>query len=184
LKPQRLEWRTVGADWIAHPKLAEAVFGTVKAIVEEICAKIVKNGYSIDYLIPAKYRKDFFAGYTNKNHMARVHFRKDLNKYNAGIQAIYWPTKDVNWQAFPIIDDFGLSKSSKDIEDQLYQGKATITSVKSLAKVLRKMSTYSRYKAEIERFVEVCCKNKDVLEKILRRDMRETWLDGKSMFRK
>jgi hypothetical protein len=183
LKPQRLEWRTIGADWIAHPDLAKAVFGTVKAIVEDLCNRIVRNGYSLDYLIPPKYRKDYFAGYTNKNCDARVHFRSNLYKYAANDLSIYWPTKDVNWSAFPAVADLNLGSSSKDIEVALCEGKVTATAVKKYAKCLRQLSTYSKYKADIERFIKVCTKSEAVLEKKLRRDMRETWLDGKAMFK-
>lgn len=183
LKPQRLEWRTIGADWLAHPDLAKAVFGTVKAVVEDLCNRIVRNDYSLDYLIPPKYRKDYFAGYTNKNHDARVHFRSNLYKYAANDLSIYWPTKDVNWQEFPAIDDLGLSASSKDIETVLCKGGVTATAAEKLGKFLRNLTTYSKYKADIERFVKVCTKSEAVLEKKLRRDMRETWLDGKAMFK-
>lgn len=183
LKPQRLEWRTIGADWLAHPDLAKAVFGTVKAIVEDLCNRIVKNDYSLDYLIPPEYRKGWFAGYTSKNCMARVHFRNDLNKYAASNQSIYWPTNEVNWQAFPAVDDLGLSNSSKVIESALYEGKAAPSTVKEFGKHLRRLTTYGKYKSDIERFIKVCSKSKTDLEKKLRRDMRETWLNGQAMFK-
>jgi len=184
LKPQRLEWRTIGADWIAHPELAKAVLGTAKAIVEDLCTRIVRNGYSLDYLIPPKYRKGFFAGYVNKNSEARVHFRKDLNKHHARMQEIYWEADEVNWQEFPAIDDLGLSKSSKVIESTLWKGDTTPAVAEGLGKVLRKLSTYGRYKDEIERFIDVCTRNKRTLETKLRRDLRETWIEGKGMFKK
>ena len=183
LKPQRLEWRTIGADWIAHPDLAKAVFGTVKAIVEDLCSRIVRNGYSLDYLIPSKYRKDYFAGYVNKNASARVHFRSNIYKYAANDLSIYWLTKDVNWKAFPAVDDLGLGSSSKDIEVALCEGEVTAAAVKKYATCLRALSTYSKYKADIERFIKVCSKHKETLEKKLRRDMRDTWIDGRTMFK-
>jgi len=183
LKPQRLEWRTIGADWIAHPELAKAVFGTVKAIAEDLCNRIVKNGYSLDYLIPPKYRKDYFAGYTKKNHDARVHFRSNTYKYAANDINIYWPKDKMNWSEFPAVDDLGLHLSDKDIEVALCEGSITATAVKQTAKVLRKLSTYNKYKADIERFIDVCSKSAATLNNKLRRDMRETWLDGKAMFK-
>lgn len=182
LKPQRLEWRTIGADWIAHPDLAKAVFGTVKAIVEDLCNRIVRNGYSLDYLIPPKYRKGWFAGYTEKNHRARVHFRNNTDKYAANNKDIYWDLNNVNWKEFPAIDDLGLGNSSKVIESTLCAGEVLPSAVKEMGKRLRKLSTYGKYKADIERFIKVCSHNKTMLSK-LRRDMRETWLEGKAMFK-
>jgi hypothetical protein len=115
--------------------------------------------------------------------MARVHFRNDVNKYAASNQNIYWPTNEVNWQAFPAVDDLGLSNSSKVIESALYEGKAAPATVKEFGKHLRKLTTYGKYKSDIERFIKVCSKSKTDLEKKLRRDMRETWLNGRAMFK-
>ena len=90
----------------------------------------------------------------------------------------------MDWQSFPAIDDLGLSSSSKVIESALWKGDVTPSTAGSLGKVLRKLSTYNKYSKDIELFIDVCTRNKKTLESKLRRDLKETWIEGKGMFKK
>jgi len=57
----RLEYRTLSGTWLSHPLLAEAVIGTVKAIVNEVYEHIINNKLKNSYIkIPNLKCKDLY----------------------------------------------------------------------------------------------------------------------------
>jgi hypothetical protein len=174
----RLEWRVLGGDWVAHPDLAEAVLGTAKAVCEEVHRLIDASGFELDFVVPKKYQDGDWASYKGPDHnqdtRGRIHFWRDRFDYRTKAQN--------NWAAWPICESFGLEKSSSEIANELHNGKPTVASLKRTYAILRNMSTYPEYKKQIERFIKICSMTKKSLSN-LNRDMRETWLNGKKMFK-
>ncbi|MCK4978512.1 MAG: hypothetical protein KAS36_16380 [Anaerolineales bacterium] len=174
----RLEWRVPGGDWVAHPDLAEAVVGTSKAVCEEVHRLIDASGFENDFIVPKKYRAGDWAAYkgasVNQDRAGRVHFWTGDWEYRTKRQN--------NWAAWPICESFGVEKSSTEIANELHNSSPTIATTKHAFRVLRSMSTYRDYKKQIEKFIEVCSKQKKTLAKI-NRDMKATWLNSAKMFR-
>jgi len=174
----RLEWRVPGGDWIAHPDLAEAVVGTSKAVCEEVHRLIDASGFENDFIIPKKYRSGDWSAYkgaaVNQDYAGRIHFWRGSWEYRTKSQN--------NWASWPICESFGVEKSSTEIASELHNGKPTLATTKNAYRVLRNMSTYRDYKKQIEKFIEVCSKQKKTLANI-NRDMKATWLNGAKMFK-
>lgn len=174
----RLEWRVPGGDWVAHPDLAEAVVGTSKAVCEEVHRLIDASGFENDFIVPKKYRGGDWAAYkgaaVNQDRSGRIHFWTGHWEYRTKRQN--------NWAAWPICESFGVEKTSTEIANELHNGKPTMATTKHAFRVLRNMSTYRDYKKQIEKFIEVCSKQKKTLAKI-NRDMKATWLNSAKMFK-
>lgn len=174
----RLEWRVPGGDWVAHPDLAGAVVGTSKAVCEEVHRLIDASGFENDFIVPKKYRGGDWAAYkgaaVNQDRAGRVHFWTGSWEYR---------TKGQNdWAAWPICESFGVEKSSAEIAYELHNCVPKKDTLKVAFRALRSMSTYRDYKKQIEKFIEVCSKQKKTLARI-NRDMKATWLNGAKMFR-
>jgi hypothetical protein len=173
----RLEWRVPGGDWVAHPVLAEAVVGTSKAVCEEIHRLIDASGFEQDFIIPKKYRGKNWAGYkspaVDQDRGGRVHFWTGSFSYRTKNQN--------NWADWPICESFGVDKPSEEIAKELHQGSPKQATLKHSFAVLRNMSTYRDYKKQIEKFIEICSKQKRTLAK-MNRNMKRTWLDNVKMF--
>jgi len=174
----RLEWRVPGGDWVAHPDLAAAVVGTSKAVCEEVHRLIDASGFEHDFIVPRKYREGDWAAYkgtaVNQDRAGRIHFWTGSWDYRSAMQN--------NWAAWPICESFGVEKSSAEIANELHTGKPTQATLKCAFRTLRNMSTYRDYKKQIEKFIEVCSKQKKTLARI-NRDMKATWLNSAKMFK-
>lgn len=174
----RLEWRVPGGDWVAHPDLAEAVVGTSKAVCEEVHRLIDASGFENDFIVPKKYRGGDWAAYkgaaVNQDRAGRIHFWTGSWDYRSKAQN--------NWATWPICESFGVEKSSAEIANELHTGRPTQATLKNAFRALRNMSTYRDYKKQIEKFIEVCSKQRKTLAKI-NRDMKATWLNGAKMFK-
>jgi hypothetical protein len=150
----RLEHRTLSGMWLMHPTLATMVFGTAKAIIDEVYLYSGSNGFKGSYVLPSKYNN------------------KDV-----------WRKNFDEWSNIPLAADLGCVKSSGKMIDLLHAPSARKVSLKYLANwygKMRKLSTYSKYAKYIDGLYEIL-KNKTKAFHDYDRTIQRTWL-GKAKF--
>lgn len=151
----RLEHRTLSGLWLMHPKVAEAVLGSAKAIAEEM--------YKIAY------EQDFV---------------KSLYKHpDIGIGSykhLYRPEFD-DWGSITLSATMDCTQSSSYMASMLNTSKAksvTKAYLRKWYKKMRRLSTYSKYSTQIDKLYAILSvPRKEVTE--VGFDLKKNWLEGK-----
>lgn len=148
----RLEHRTLSGEWLIHPVLAEAVFGVVKAIVEETYKHVSDHDFDSNYMCPREFRSiDMYS--------------KDFN----------------SWSKIPIAKDMQCTASSTYMVDFLSNSNSAAVNRALLARWKTKMksfSTYNSYSKHIETLLNILSIPLKDLAKV-DKDLKANWVEGK-----
>jgi len=147
----RLEYRTLSGMWLMHPKLTELVFGTAKAIIDEVYRQVAHNKFSTEYMVASILRN---SDCWNKN-------------FNS-------------WQSVPLTKDLGCTRPSAEMIGLLNNSSPKEINLKALYawyQKMRSLSTYKTYAKYIDGLYEVLKSKPAVFEKI-NKELKTNWLNG------
>jgi hypothetical protein len=147
----RLEHRTLSGMWLMHPTMATMVFGTAKAIIDEVYRHVADHNYNLDYMFPSKLRR---------NHV--------------------WSTDFNQWGEIPLVNDLGCTKSSRQMVELLHKSSATKITLKYLQgwhNRMRSLSTYKQYSKYIDGLYEIL-KNRTKAFHEYNKRLQSNWLEG------
>jgi hypothetical protein len=155
----RLEYRSLSGEWLTHPKMAEAVVGTVKAIAHEFF-KILDEGDYKHAMIMTKRQQ------SSDDEDDFEFFQHDFNY----------------WKNIEIMKYFDAIKSSSDMIEILNRAKIEFNKqyFTKLKAKLRNLSVYKNYSKYIDAFVEIVSLPSNVL-KDRDKELKRTW-KGKAEF--
>lgn len=148
----RLEHRTLSGMWLMHPTLATMVFGTAKAIIDEVYRHVADQNYKLDYMFPNSLRR----------HQV-------------------WGVGFDRWGDIPLVNDLGCTMNSRDMIELLHKSSATKISKKFLTSWysrMRKLSTYKQYAKYIDGLYEILKNTTKSFQEYDKR-LQSTWLEGK-----
>lgn len=155
------EHRTLSGMWLMHPELATAVFGTAKAIVDEVYSYVAEHKFKLDYMYP-------------KTLKMRGGWPSDQDSWGAISQ------KFNKWSEIPLLKDLGCTDSSEKIMSILHNSDANKITLKYLRgwyDSMRKMSSYKKYSRYVDDLYEVL-KVKTKQFHNYNRELQKTWLEG------
>ncbi len=135
LSAGHLEYRTLSGAWLSHPILAETVFGTVKAISEEIYNLVSAHNFDTTYLVNDK-----------------IYFQQSPNDSNA------WNINFAGWGDIPLTKDMQCIKSSSDIKTLLTNSKLDNVNknfINKWYKHMQSLTTYNKYSTYIDRLYAI-----------------------------
>lgn len=118
----RLEHRTLSGMWLLHPSVARAVFGTAKAIIDEVFRLVADHKY-------------------NKNYMC-------LYPTNSRDHRHMWKPSFDGWKDIQLMQDMQCVTTSKRIIDLLHKSSPASINVTYLNKwlaIMKSLSTYRNY---------------------------------------
>lgn len=154
----RLEYRTLSGIWLSHPKLAEAVMGSVKAVSHAFYKIAQSKDYNKNLFIPGKTDSHF-----------------DFDPY------ILFDQRDTDsWKTIEIVKLMRATKSSSEMIDILQKGQIRFDKAffNSLTNRFRSLSTYKEYSGYIDAFIEIVSLPHAELTEI-DRNIKHNWLEGK-----
>ena len=149
----RLEHRTLSGAWLSHPKLAELVFGTVKAIIDDVYGRVAAEGFKIEYMCPTKF---------NSVHILKPEF--------------------TDWAGIPLAADMNCLRSSGDMRKLLDNSSAQFVNKRYLDEwfnIMKGLASYDKYSQYIDALREVLARPAKDLQTI-NRDLKRTWVDGEN----
>ena len=157
----RLEYRTLSGSWLIHPRLAEAVMGSVKAVSDAFFKMAENMEYNIDSFIPEEY-----IAYHNE------YQNDDANQL--------FDMEYEDWNTIEIVKSMDATKSSIKMIDILNNGnikfdKAFFSNIK---KKFESLSTYNKYREFVDLFLEIIQLPLKELKKI-DNNIKHNWLEGK-----
>lgn len=147
----RLEHRTLSGMWLMHPTLSTMVFGTAKAIVDEVYRHVADRDYNLDYMFPASLR-----------------------------QSHVWSATFDQWGKIPLVNDLGCTTNSREMIELLHKSSATKITKKYLEQWygrMRKLSTYKQYSKYIDGLYELL-KNTTKSFQDYNKRLQNNWLEG------
>lgn len=147
----RLEHRTLSGMWLMHPTLATMVFGTAKAIIDEVYRHVADKDYNQNYMFPQSLRR--------------------CQVWSAGFD---------QWAEIPLVKDLGCTLNSRDMIELLHKSSATKISKKFLAtwySRMKRLSTYKQYSKYIDGLYEVL-KNTTRSFQDYDKELQRNWLQG------
>lgn len=155
----RLEYRALSGEWLTHPKMAEAVVGTVKAIAHEFF-KILDEGDYKHAMIMTKKQQSSGDEY-------------DFEFFNTGFD--YW--KDIEMMKY-----FNTIKSSDTMIKILNRSEIEFNKQYfiKLKNNLRNLSVYKSYSKYIDAFAEIVSLPNNIL-KNRDKELKRTW-EGEAKF--
>jgi hypothetical protein len=118
----RLEHRTLSGMWLTHPSIAKAVFGTAKAIIDEVFKLAADNTFD----------KSYMCMYRNDNDTS------GLGKM--------WQKGFKGWEKLGLTRDMQCTRSSDDMIKFLNDSDPTAINASYLNKWLSTMKSFSTYK--------------------------------------
>jgi len=146
----RLEHRSLSGLVLSSPELAEAVFGTAKAIAEAVYTEALQKKLDKKFILP--------------------------NKYN--YKSIY--TSDfAEWAKIPLAATFKCVGPSKEIADMMDASDRSIVTQKYIKDWLvriRELSTYTKFSENIEALGEILSSSNKSLDSI-NKNLKQTWKD-------
>lgn len=146
---ERLEFRSLSGHWLTHPKLANAVLGTVKAVSHAIFRNIEEDESAI----------------VTKNNLL------DENIFNN--------SNDLVWGNIELVSKYGATRTNTEMRKILHEGQINFSKsfVNKIKKNLRGLNTYSDYKDHIDTFCEVISQPDEKLFK-QEKDLKKTWIEN------
>lgn len=152
----RLEYRTLSGLWLAHPKLAAAVMGSLKA-VSHAFYKIAES---------KEYNKKLFTA-------------REMSSNEYDVYSMFDQRSSV-WKDIEIIKIMKATKSSAEMVDILHKGQIKFDKeyISALTKRFRSLDTYNIYRKYIDMFMELLSLSNTELNK-MDRNMKHSWLEGK-----
>jgi len=148
----RLEHRTLSGMAMLHPSMTVAVFGTAKAIIDEVFKRISDRKFDNQYILPSKFRS------TNL-------FLEDFSQ----------------WDEIPLARDMQCVATSEKMVKLLKSADTRSISLPFLKKwyqTMRKMSSYKEHSKYVDALYEILKIKTNELMKWDRR-IKNNWLSGK-----
>jgi len=148
----RLEHRTLSGMWLMHPKLATCVFGTAKAIIDEIFHLLADKNFSVAYALPKKYQ-------------------------NASI----WSRDFDHWDKSPLAKAMGCTKSAREMVELLHTSAATKITPAYMRKWrahMQTLSTYDKYSQYIDGLFEILKQNTKAFHEY-DKELKKNWLTNR-----
>lgn len=152
----RLEYRTLSGLWLAHPRLASAVMGSVKAVSHA-----------------------FYKTAESKSYNKKLFTTEETSSNNYDIYSMFDQRSDV-WKDIEIVKDMKATKSAAEMIDILEKGQIKFDKeyISALTKRFRSLNTYSIYAKYIDMFMEILSLPGTELKK-MDKDIKHNWLEGK-----
>lgn len=147
----RLEHRTLSGMWLLHPTLATMVFGTAKAIIDEVFTYTADNKFDTNYLFPEK-----------------LHGRQ------------IWQPNFNDWAEIPLAADLGCVKSSDYMTNMLNNSPAEKITKKFLTEWYSRMkglTTYKKYAKYVDGLYEILKINTKAFHDY-KPDLKRAWVEG------
>ncbi len=147
----RLEHRTLSGMWLMHPTLSTLVFGTAKAIIDEVYRHVAHKNFDLEYMFPSGLR-------------------------NAQI----WAPEFDRWQDIPLVKDIGCVCSSKDMIELLHKSAAariTPKFLKNWHNRMSKLTSYPLYAKYVDGLYEVL-KNSTKAFQDYNKSLQRNWIEG------
>lgn len=150
----RLEHRTLSGMWITHPTIAEAVLGTIKAVVDEVFLLVADKKFDSEYMFPSSIggANVWSSGFDGWN---EIQLAKDMRCVLPSSKMI------------ALLHDSGANKISKAY-------------LKTWLASMNKLSTFGAYTNQIESLHDILRLDASTIEK-LDRDLKKNWLEGKKL---
>ncbi len=156
----RLEHRTLSGMWLAHPSIAKAVFGTAKAIVDEVFKLVSSRNFDTKYM--CLYAKDNESG---NDKIIKHMYKADFN----------------GWKDVPLAKDVNCIKSSDEMIKILNDSNPSYVSSTYLKSWLSRMKDFSTYKKN-SKYIRGLYEILSISAKELQswdREIQENWLKNK-----
>ena len=144
----RLEHRSLSGLVIATPDIAEAVFGTAKAIAEAAYNEALKNELDAEFILPKQFSKT-------------VLYSPEFNK----------------WDKIPLAATLGCTTSSAQMHNLMDSSdRALVTQkyIKQWLTVMQSLTTYKKYSKYVEKLAEILSASDNALDKIAK-NLNKTW---------
>jgi len=154
----RLEYRSLSGFWLAHPKFAEAVMGSVKAVSHAFFKIVEESNYNNNLFFTAAMERADVHG------PAFHFFGDDFDK----------------WDKIEITKALKATKTSHTMKNILNQGDINFTrnQIDSIKHKFRSLSTYREYSEYIDMFMEITSLPIDKLKEI-DCNLKHTWIGNK-----
>lgn len=154
----RLEYRSLSGFWLAHPKLAEAVMGSVKAVSHAFFKIIEESDYNSNLFLHTTMK-------TADVHGPAFHFFGD------GFD---------KWDAIEMTKAFKATKTSRAMRAILNQGEINFTrnQIDGIKRKFMSLSTYRKYSEYIDMFMEITSLTTDELKGI-DCNLKHNWIGNK-----
>ncbi len=148
----RLEYRSLSGVWLTHPKLAEAVIGTIKAIVSEVYKHIMNNKLETSYVAHPKV---------------------------AAVGDVYLPEFD-GWECIGLTKDMECTCSTGELKTKINKpcnNDITITHIKKWYQKMRNLSSYNDYAEYIDLLYDTLLMPLSRFNKF-DKNLQHNWLEG------
>jgi len=154
----RLEFRSLSGFWLTHPRFAEAVLGSVKAISHAFFKIIEESNYNDNLFL------------TNNMRRADLHGPR-FNFFANGCEI---------WTELGITKALKATKTSNKMKAILNQGNINFTKnqIDDIKRKFTSLSTYRKYSEYIDMFMEVASLPTDKLKEI-DCNLKHTWIGNK-----
>jgi hypothetical protein len=146
----RLEHRTLSGMWLMHPILSTMVFGTAKAIIDEVFRHVADKKYAIEYMFPSKLQ--------------------NVDVWSPGFN---------RWQQIELCKDLDCVKPSSEMIELLHKSaasKVTAQFLKAWHDRMKILSTYKLYSKYIDGLYEILKSNTKVFQEFNKR-IQTNWLE-------
>lgn len=155
----RLECRTLSGYWLAHPELAKAVMGSVKAVSHAFFKIAEENGYKDSLFLTEEMER------ARDTQSPAFHF---------------WSDNFDKWSELEITKALKATKSSAEMRAILDRGDITFNRqfCDGLKKKFRSLPTYREYSKYIDMFMEIVSLPTAELKEI-DCNLKHTWVDNK-----
>jgi hypothetical protein len=153
----RLEYRALSGEWLTHPKMAEIVVGTVKAVAHSF----------FKLLDEASYKHSMIMTKSQQSSSDRSDF-------------YFYDSSFCHWKNIDIMKDLGAIKNSSQMIQIMTEGKVEFGKpfFTSLNKKLRSLPVYKDYSDYIDAFVELVSLPSKELSK-RDKELKHTWVGNK-----
>jgi len=154
----RLEFRSLSGFWLTHPKFAEAVLGSVKAISHAFFKMIEESNYDDNLFLTNSMRKADLHG-------SMFNFFGDRYKI---------------WTELEITKALKATKTSSEMKAILNRGNINFTKsqMSGIKRKFTSLSTYRKYSEYIDMFMEIASLPTDKLREI-DCNLKHTWIGNK-----
>ena len=154
----RLEYRSLSGFWLAHPKFAEAVMGSVKAVSHAFFKIIEEGNYNSDLLLTSGMKK------------ADVH----------GPAFNFFSDSFDKWNEIGVTKALKATRTSHEMRVILNDGTMSFTKdqIEGMKRKFKSLSTYRKYSEYIDMFMEIASLPIDKLKEI-DCNLKHTWIGNK-----
>ena len=153
----RLEYRALSGEWLTHPRMAEMVVGTVKAVAHTFFRLLDEASYKHSMIMTTAQQSS-----------------KNVNDFR------FYDGDFCYWKNIEIMNALNAVRNSSRMIEILHKGKIEFEKpfFTALKKKLRSLPVYKEYSGYIDAFVElVSLPDKKLLERD--KELKHTWVGNK-----